>query len=77
MDSKSNGTKSPLTAKSKSKKRPYVKPQVRKIPLSCAKAQLEAKAVPGDPGAEEMLRRITRSLSGDEKLKIGLIPPDF
>jgi len=68
VDSDSRGRKSPSTPKSNSK-RSYTKPQLRKIPLSSVKALLETKAVPVDPGAEEMLRRVKRLRSTDEKPK--------
>jgi len=58
--------KSTVTRKSK---RPYVGPQVRQISPAVAKAELQSKAIPGDQGAEEMLRRINRSLKSNEKRK--------
>ena len=58
--------KSTVTRKSK---RPYVGPQVRQISPAVAKAELQSKAIPGDRGAEEMLRRINRSLKSNEKRK--------
>ncbi len=50
-------------------KRPYAGPQVRQISPAAAKAELKSKAVPGDTGAEEMLKRINRSLKSNEKRK--------
>ena len=37
--------------------------------LPHAKAELKSKAVPGDTGAEEMLKQINRSLKKNEKRK--------
>ena len=67
MCASTSGKKKPtVTRKSK---RPYVGPQVRQISPVAAKAELQSKAIPGDRGAEEMLRRINRSLKSSEKRK--------
>ena len=51
--------KTASSAKSKPKKR-YVKPELKRIPPSTAKAILEEKAR-GDSSAEKMLRHIRRA----------------
>ncbi len=44
-------------------KRRYPAPRVVPLTVTAAKAELEAKGVPGDPGVQEMLKRINQVLS--------------
>jgi hypothetical protein len=66
MSSRSKGKKSSRVPKSK---RPYAIPKLTHVSPAAAMAELRAKAIPGDPAAEEMLRRIRQLQTGDKKQK--------
>ena len=54
-------------AKKSSTKRRYVAPRGVSLTLTAAKAELEAKAIPGDSGGQEMLKRINDRLRKKRK----------
>ena len=52
-----------MPRKPKASKKPYCAPSARMLDANAARAELEAKGMPEDPGAEKMLS------APDEKLK--------
>ena len=56
-----NKTSSKVTKR----KRPYVRPQLSKLPLAEARAKLQVQVIPGDTDGQEMLRRIEQLLEND------------
>jgi hypothetical protein len=71
MSSRSNGKKSSPTPKSK---RPDAIPKLSQLTPAATMAQLQAKTIPGDPGPEEMLRRIRQLQNGDKKVQVTIVP---
>jgi len=65
----STGSRRKTSRRAPKAKKFYVAPQLRQISPAAAKAELQSKAVPGDTGAEEMLKQINRSLKKNEKRK--------